>query len=125
VLANTHVWTYTYTIDIPDFTLPADGASTVNCAANATPPTPPAMVDACGNTITPVAGVAPSPLTLRRRHGLYLYVSLIALATPMYGPIPIRSIFLISRCRPDGASTVNCAADATPPTPPVMQDACW
>jgi hypothetical protein len=24
---NTHVWTYTYTIDIPDFTLPADGAS--------------------------------------------------------------------------------------------------
>jgi hypothetical protein len=33
--ANTHVWTYTYTIDIPDFTLPANGASTVNCAANA------------------------------------------------------------------------------------------
>jgi hypothetical protein len=30
--ANTHVWTYTYTIDIPDFNLPADGASTVNCA---------------------------------------------------------------------------------------------
>jgi hypothetical protein len=24
---NSHVWTYTYTIDIPDFTLPADGAS--------------------------------------------------------------------------------------------------
>jgi hypothetical protein len=22
---NSHVWTYTYTIDIPDFTLPADG----------------------------------------------------------------------------------------------------
>jgi hypothetical protein len=38
---NSHVWTYTYTIDIPDFTLPADGASTVNCAADATPPTPP------------------------------------------------------------------------------------
>jgi hypothetical protein len=33
---QTHVWTYTYTIDIPDFTLPADGASTVNCAADAT-----------------------------------------------------------------------------------------
>jgi hypothetical protein len=42
----------TYTIDIPDFTLPADGASTVNCAADATPPTPPVMQDACGNTIT-------------------------------------------------------------------------
>jgi hypothetical protein len=57
---NSHVWTYTYTIDIPDFTLPADGASTVNCAANAHSPTPPVMQDACGNTITPVAGVAPS-----------------------------------------------------------------
>jgi hypothetical protein len=51
---NSHVWTYTYTIDIPDFTLPADGASTVNCAADATPPTPPVMQDACGNTITPL-----------------------------------------------------------------------
>jgi hypothetical protein len=52
--ANTHVWTYTYTIDIPDFTLPADGCSTVNCARDAMPPTPPVMQDACGNTITPV-----------------------------------------------------------------------
>jgi hypothetical protein len=32
---NSHVWTYTYTIDIPDFVLPADGASTVNCPADA------------------------------------------------------------------------------------------
>src|SRR5438046_8055220 len=28
---HTHVWKYTYTIATPDFTLPADGASTVNC----------------------------------------------------------------------------------------------
>jgi hypothetical protein len=55
--ANTHVWTYTYTIDIPDFTLPADGASTVNCAADATPPTPPVMQDACGNYHYASAGV--------------------------------------------------------------------
>jgi hypothetical protein len=32
VPGNSHVWTYTYTIDIPDFTLPADGALPVNCA---------------------------------------------------------------------------------------------
>ena len=38
---NSHVWNYTYTIDIPDFTLPADGSSTVNCPADATAPTPP------------------------------------------------------------------------------------
>src|SRR5215216_3909896 len=51
------------TIDIPDFILPADGSTTVNCAADATAPTPPVMQDACGNAITPVAGTTPSPLT--------------------------------------------------------------
>jgi hypothetical protein len=47
-----------YTIDIPDFVLPADGASTVNCPADAAAPTPPSVTDACGNVITPVAGPA-------------------------------------------------------------------
>src|SRR5438034_6036289 len=36
-----HAWTYTYTISAPDFTLPADGSSTVNCPANAVLPTAP------------------------------------------------------------------------------------
>ena len=41
--------------------LPADGASTVNCPAEAVAPTPPTVTDACGNVITPVAGPAPTP----------------------------------------------------------------
>src|SRR5438552_4177301 len=32
-----------YTISAPDFTLPADGSSTVNCPANAVLPTAPAV----------------------------------------------------------------------------------
>src|SRR4029453_15358556 len=59
---NSHVWTYTYTIDIPDFTLPADGSSTVNCAADAVAPTPPVMQDSGCKANTPVAGSAPSAL---------------------------------------------------------------
>src|SRR5882672_10694384 len=59
---HSHAWTYTYTISAPDFTLPADGSSTVNCPANAVLPTAPAVTDACGNTITPTV-VAPSPIT--------------------------------------------------------------
>ena len=35
----------------------------LNCPAEAVAPTPPTVVDACGNTITPVAGPAPTPLT--------------------------------------------------------------
>src|SRR5437763_14774792 len=47
-------WTYTYTITMPVFALPANGASTVNCPADAVAPTPPTVKDACGNTLTPV-----------------------------------------------------------------------
>jgi hypothetical protein len=63
---NSHVWTYTYTIDIPDFLLPADGASTVNCPADAVAPTPPNVVDCLWKCYTPVAGPAPSSCNLRR-----------------------------------------------------------
>src|SRR5678815_3582825 len=54
--------TYTYTINAPDFVLPANGASTVNCPADAVAPTPPVVTDACGNAITPVV-TAPTPVT--------------------------------------------------------------
>ena len=41
------------------YDLPTDGASTVDCPAEAVAPTPPTVTDACGNVITPVAGAAP------------------------------------------------------------------
>src|SRR5690606_40507845 len=51
---NTHDWTYTYTVDIPDFTLPADGGTTVDCPADAlVAPTAPEVRDACDNLLTP------------------------------------------------------------------------
>src|SRR5678815_502435 len=59
---QSHTWTYTYTITRPDFTLPADGSSTVNCPVDAVLPTAPIVVDACGNTLSPVV-VSPSPVT--------------------------------------------------------------
>ena len=42
--------------------MPAAGASTVACLANATAPTPPVVTDNCGRTLTvsaPVAGTDP------------------------------------------------------------------
>src|SRR5690606_41723619 len=51
---NTHDWTYTYTVDMPDFTLPADDGSTVNCPADANVvPIAPTVSAACGNTLIP------------------------------------------------------------------------
>ncbi len=32
---HAHIWSYTYTIVTPDFTLPADGSSTVDCLVDA------------------------------------------------------------------------------------------
>src|SRR5690606_40680413 len=58
---NEHVWTHTYHIVMPDFTMPADVEQTVNCPAEAVAPTPPTVLDACGNTITPTPGTAPTP----------------------------------------------------------------
>ncbi|MFD0988590.1 hypothetical protein ACFQ1R_00650, partial [Mariniflexile jejuense] len=52
---NTHDWSYTYTIDVPDFSMPANGSQTVTNLANAVEPTPPSVNDACGNPITPAA----------------------------------------------------------------------
>ncbi len=50
---NTHDWTYTYHVVVPDFTMPADQDTTVNCIADAVQPTPPTVQDSCGNVINP------------------------------------------------------------------------
>jgi hypothetical protein len=95
---NTHVWTYTYTIDIPDFTLPADGASTVNCAATATPPTPPVMQDACGNYHSPVPGVTLPTDVAKAIWSIHFTYTDCCWQLACLDLLLIRSIFLISRC---------------------------
>src|SRR4030095_1899515 len=50
-------WTYTYTIAPPTVTLPAPGASTVSCVANAVAPTPPTVTDNCGRVLSPSAPI--------------------------------------------------------------------
>jgi hypothetical protein len=120
---NSHDWNYTYMIDIPDFVLPADGSSTVSCPADAVVPVAPVVTDACGNTITPVAGPAPSPTACE---GAVIYTFTY---TDCSGnshdwnytyTIDIPDFVLPA----DGSSTVSCPADATAPTPPSVTDAC-
>ena len=53
----TYPWVYTYTISAPVVTMPAGGASTVACVANATLPTPPAVIDNCSRPLSVSAGV--------------------------------------------------------------------
>src|SRR5205814_859468 len=118
---HTHAWTYTYTIAAPDFTLPANGSSTVNCPSDATAPTPPAVTDACGRAITPTV-TTPSPVTC---NGTMVY-------TFTYTDCANHThdwTYTYTIAAPDftlpanGSSTVNCPSDATAPTPPTVTDA--
>ena len=51
---NTHDWTHTVTVDMPDFTMPDNTSETVDCVADIVIPTPPTVTDACGVALTPV-----------------------------------------------------------------------
>jgi hypothetical protein len=84
---HTHDWTYTYTIAAPDFTLPTNGSSTVNCPSDAVAPTPPAVTDACGRAITPTV-TTPSPVTCNGTM-VYTFTYADCAATLMTGPILI------------------------------------
>ncbi len=64
--STSSTWSFTYTIERNPFTLPANGAATVNSPALATEPTPPMVSSACGETLTPVGPTVtnnPDPVT--------------------------------------------------------------
>ncbi len=56
------VYTQVITVENEDFTMPANGGSTVACASNAVAPSLPNVTDNCGNVLTPSAPViSPAP----------------------------------------------------------------
>ena len=55
---NTHDWVYTYTVEYNDFSVPANGSSTVACPNDTdVAPVPPTVMDNCGVTLTPTGPV--------------------------------------------------------------------
>jgi gliding motility-associated-like protein len=124
---NTASWTYTYTIDIPVFTISyADGSETVACPSDATDPGAPGVVtDACGNTLTPVVT---APTTVGCSGGtmdwVYTYTDCAGNTADWTYSYNV-SLPAFTIAEPNGSSTVNCLADAqVEPTPPSVQDAC-
>lgn len=119
-------WNYVYTIERDDFTVPADGASTVACPSLATEPTPPTVMSDCGETITPTGPVIannPDPIVCE---GTRTY-------TWTYTDCEDNShtwshVYTITRLDftvpTDGASTVACPDLATAPTPPTVMSDC-
>ncbi|MCW2119579.1 PKD-like domain-containing protein [Flavobacterium sp. 7A] len=125
-------WKYTYTIDhtIAPATIPADGASTVECIANATTPTPPTGIkDVCGTDVTAVlASTVDSPATLSCEGSItynYTYTDCSGLVSTWKYTYTIDHTIAPATIPTDGASTVECIANATTPTPPTgIKDVC-
>src|SRR4030095_9626633 len=116
-------WIYTYTIAPPTVTLPAPGASTVACAANAVIPTPPTVTDNCGRLLTPSAPVVSAdPVCAGTKTYTYTYTACNGVA---YNWVFTYTIAPPTVAFPaPGASAVACAADAIAPAPPVVNDNC-
>jgi hypothetical protein len=120
---TTKDWIYTYTIAAPTFTLPAPGASSVACLADAVMPIPPTVTDNCGNAITPSAGVpGVDPTCAGTKTFTFTYTNC--------DGTPIDWIYTYTVAAPiltlpaAGASSVACLADAVMPTPPTVTDNC-
>ena len=122
---TTGVWVYTYTIDPPTFTTPADDGSTVPCVSDAqVAPIPPVATNSCGDPVSatgPVVGADPvcsgtktytwtyTDCTGASGQWVYTYT-----VTPPSISLPA-----------DDGSVVNCVSDAqVVPIPPVVNNSC-
>lgn len=118
-------WTFTYTISPPTFTLPANGGSTVACVNDAqVVPTPPAVTDNCGASITPTGPtISPDPTCGGTKTYTWTYTDCSGTANQWVYTYTISpSTFTLP---PDDGSTVTCIGDAqVVPTPPAVNDNC-
>ena len=120
---TTQTWVYTYTISAPTVIMPAAGASTVACLANATAPTPPVVTDNCGRTLTVSAGVpGTDPACAGTKTYTFTYTLCDNTTQTWVYTYTISAPTVIMPAA--GASTVACLANATAPTPPVVTDNC-
>ncbi len=125
---NSLPWVFTYTIERNTFTVPANGAATVACPANATQPVPPVVLSNCGETITPTGPVVtnvPNPLTCEgTRTYTWTYTDCEGNNLPWSFTYTIeRQPFTIAT--PNGAATVDCPDDTdVVPVPPVVTSNC-
>ncbi len=125
---NTATWSFVYTIERQPFTVPANGAATVNCPANATQPVPPVVLSNCGEVLTPTGPVVtnvPNPITCEgTRTFTWTFTDCEGNSLPWSFVYTIeRQPFTIAT--PNGSATVDCPDDTdAQPVPPVVLSNC-
>src|SRR5688572_10566065 len=119
----TYTWTHTTTVSPPIVTMPANTTSTVACPAGASAPTPPTVNDNCGRPLSVSAPVVTGNVTCSGdivytftytdcANATYTWTHTTTVSPPIV-VMPANT-----------TSTVACPADATAPTPPVVNDNC-
>ncbi|MCF8245249.1 MAG: M36 family metallopeptidase [Saprospiraceae bacterium] len=123
---NSHPWSFVYTIERNDFSVPANGSATVACPALAIAPAPPTVNSDCGEPITPTGPVVtnnPNPLTCEgTRTFTWTYTDCEGNSHPWSFVYTVeRNPFTVPA---NGSATVACPANATQPTPPQVMSNC-
>ncbi len=119
---DTYEWSYTFQLAAPSVLMPADGSATISCAAEITDPILPDIVDNCGELLN-LQGFSTSGQSCDGDFVLlYVFVDCAG------NPYPWRFIYTVAAptvTLPDaGSATVDCASEATAPTPPLIIDDC-
>jgi gliding motility-associated-like protein len=120
---NSADWTYTYTVILAPFTLPADEASTVECIADAITPTPPTVFDANGNEVVPVMTENDDPVCEGEKIYTFTYTDCAGNTADWIYTYTI-DLTTAPVVPANAGSTVECIADATQPAAPVVTDVC-
>jgi uncharacterized repeat protein (TIGR01451 family) len=120
---NVSYWTYTYTIELEPFPAITPTTATVACVADIVMPALPVVVDNCGNTLDPVAGIAP---TAPACEGDMVYTWTY---TDCEGNFQVYTHTVTIEYLPFPAitpttATVACVADIVMPALPVVVDNC-
>ena len=72
---NTADWTYTFTLDVITApVVPANGFGALECVADIFVPTPPAVIDVCGNAIVPVMTENADPVCVGDKIYTFTYI---------------------------------------------------
>jgi len=120
---NAADWTYTYTIELAPFTVPANDGSTVECIADAVVPTPPTVLDANGNEVVPVMAENADPICEGDKIYTFTYTDCAGNTADWVYTYTI-DLTTAPVVPANAGSTVECLADATQPAAPVVADAC-
>ncbi|MGY0392317.1 HYR-like domain-containing protein [Bizionia sp. KMM 8389] len=121
---NTQDYVHTVTIEVENFEPITATTDTADCYANIVVPTPPTVLDNCGNTLTPTG---PVESTTPECEGDVTYTwtyTDCANNTQDYVHTVTIEVEPFTINEPNGNETVACASLATEPTPPTVLDNC-